>query len=231
MQLSPKHFKAVGIKVVDRVLNAGLGFTVSAFNQELNRRNLQRNESSGQWFTHEESAVAEALGKTIIPSDEESPGFDEVCVLGPSAVSSLDRMVKNCVNRQYFYSRGLLSFDIWASQVHGRRFAELSVEQQTNLFRAAQEISDRWKAKPSLITKLWRRFGAPFAEVRKGTFYAALLYPMIRDDSIRIFYTSRVSWIWLGYDGPPMEKGYVSLTEPRDAAGRLGLASEKTLWR
>jgi hypothetical protein len=215
MQLSLKHFRAVGIKVLDRVLNAGLGFTVSAFNQELNRRNLQRNESSGHWFTQEESTVAEALGKIIIPSDEESPGFDEVCVLGPSAVTSLDKMVKGCTNRQYFYSRGLLSFDIWASQVYGRRFAELSVEQQTHLFRCAQQISDRWKAKPSLITKLWRRFGAPFAEVRKGTFYAASLYPMIREDSLQIFYTSRVSWVWLEYDGPPMEKGYLNLIGPR----------------
>jgi hypothetical protein len=209
------HLKAATIKLLDRLLSAGLGFTIKEFNRELERRDGERKEKSGQWLTPDEAAVAEALAKIIVPSDEESPGIDEVCVLGPSAITVLDRMVRNCSNRQYFYSRGLLSFDIWAWRLHGGKFVELSTEQQTNLFRTAQEISDRWKSPPSLIAKLWRRFGAPFAEVSNGTFYAALLYPMIRGDSLRIFYTSRVSWVWLEYDGPPMEKGYAKLTEPR----------------
>jgi hypothetical protein len=40
------------------------------------------------------------------------------------------------------------------------------------------------------------------------------LYPVIRNDCIQIFYTSQVSWVWLGYDGPPMEKGYSNLIQP-----------------
>jgi hypothetical protein len=127
----------------------------------------------------------------------------------------LDQMVRNCTNRQYYYARGLLSFDLWALRVHRVKFVELSAEQQTELFRIAEEINDGWKDQPTLVTKLWRRFGAPFAEVSNGTFYSGLLYPMIREDSLQIFYTSRVSWVWLGYDGPPMEKGYPSLIEPR----------------
>jgi hypothetical protein len=210
-----RRLRALATKLLDRLLHAGLGFTVREFNDELSRRNLRRPGKSGQWLTSEETVVAEALGKIIVPSDEESPGFDEVCVLGPSGVATLDRMIRSCAHRQHFYSRGLLSFDIWAMRVHGRKFADLSIEQQTKLFRAAEEINHSWKVKSALIAKLWRRFGAPFAEVRRGTLYAALLYPMIREDSIEIFYTSRVSWVWLGYDGPPMEKGYSNLAQPR----------------
>ena len=215
MDTALRQCRRIGTKVVDRLLNAGLGFTVSDFYQELARRDARRLGSSGQWLTPEESAVAEALAKIIVPSDDESPGIDEVSVLGPDPITSLDKMIRNCSNRQYFYSRGLLSFDIWALREHGYKFVELSANQQTSLFRVAQEINDAWKTKPSLLKKLWRRFGAPFAEVRRGTLYAAVLYPMIRDDSLQIFYTSQVSWIWLGYDGPPMEKGYSSLTRPR----------------
>ena len=42
-------------------------------------------------------------------------------------------------------------------------------------------------------------------------FVAGLLYPHVRSDCFQVFYTSRVSWIWLEYDGPPMEKGYLKL--------------------
>jgi hypothetical protein len=211
MEATLRHFRTTGTKSLGRLLNGGLGFILNNFNQELDQRNAQRKENSGQWLRPEEAAVAEALAKIIVPSDEESPGIDEVCFLGPRAISSLDKMIRECTNRQHLYSRGLLSFDIWALREHGCKFVELSTEQQTNLFRGAQEINDSWKVKPALTTRLWRRFAA----IRRGAYYAGLLYPRIREDSLQIFYTSRVSWVWLGYDGPPMERGYSNLTQPR----------------
>lgn len=215
MEAILRFSKRIGTKVLDRVLNTSLGFLVRDFYQELDRRNAQRSANSGQWLMPEEAAIAEALGKVIIPSDEDSPGMDEVCVLGPSPITSLDKMIRNGSYRQEVYARGLLSFDVWSLRKHGRKFVELSTEQQANLFRAAQEINESQEANPSVITKLWRRFGAPFTEVRSGTLYAAVLYPIIRADCLEIFYTSRVSWAWLEYDGPPMEKGYSDLIRPR----------------
>jgi hypothetical protein len=208
-----KYCKRLAGRSLEWSLNRTLGFMVREFNEEVSRRNAQR-KKHGQWLTSEEAAVAEALGKIIVPSDEDTPGFDEVSVLGASAISSLDNLIKNCGDRQYCYSRGLLSFDIWAWREHGRKFVDLSTERQTNLFRAAQEVHENLKRRPSRIAKVWRRFGAPFAEVRNGTLYAAGLYPVIRNDCVQIFYTSQVSWVWLGYDGPPMEKGYSNLIQP-----------------
>jgi len=207
--------KTIVTKVLERLLNAGLSLLVRDFYQEVDRRNVQRLSNSSQWLTPEEAGVAEALAKIVIPSDEESPGIDEVCGPGPSAITSLDKLIKNCSYRQGVYSHGLLAFDVWSWRKHRRKFVELSTEQQTNLFRAAQEINENQQANHSVITKLWQRFGAPFVEVRRGTSYAAVLYPIIRADSLQIFYTSRVSWVWLEYDGPPMEKGYSNLIQPR----------------
>ena len=207
--------KRVLTKVLDRLLKASLGFLIRDFYQEVDRRNVQRSTNPKQWLTQEEACVAEALAKIVIPSDEEAPGIDEVSVLGPSAITSLDKMIRNCSFRQQVYAPGLLSFDVWSLRKHRCKFVDLSTEQQTNLFRAAQEIHESQQANHSVITKLWRRFGAPFADVSRGTSYAAVLYPIIRADCLEIFYTSRVSWAWLEYDGPPMEKGYSNLIRPR----------------
>lgn len=209
-----RYVKTKGSEGFARLFDVCHVLAPSEFDREIGRRNAERAGNSRQWLTAEEAAVAEALAKIIIPSEEESPGIDEVCVLGPGAITLLDKMIRKCPDRQRAYSRGLLSFDIWAFKEHGCKFPDLSADQQTNLFRAAQEMNDSLNAGISRLDKVWRRLGA-LAQIRKGTLYAALLYPRIREDSLKIFYTSRVSWIWLAYDGPPMDKGYVSLSRAR----------------
>lgn len=213
MQVILRYVKAIAKGWSDWIMNAG-SFFRPGFHQQLARRDAERREKSHDWLTPEEAVVAEALTKIIIPSEEDAPGIDEVCVLGPSAMTSLNKLIKDCPRRQYLYSRGLLSFDNWALKDHGCEFSTLSLDQQMNLFRSAQEMSDRYRGSGSLIAKVWRRWGL-LGEIINGTFYAAMLYPMIRDDSLQIFYTSRVSWVWLEYDGPPMEKGYPNLAKRR----------------
>jgi Gluconate 2-dehydrogenase subunit 3 len=214
MEATLRFLRKIGSKCSNWLLNACLAFAPRNFNQELGRRNAERKGRSGQWLTPEEMAVAEALTKIVIPSEEESPGIDEVGVLGPSAITSLDKMISGCPIKQHFYSRGLLSFDVWAMKEHGSTFPGLPVDQQTSLFRRAQEMNDRWNISSSLIAKVRRRFDA-LAQIMRGSFDAVMLYRIIRDDSVQIFYTSRVSWVWLDYDGPPMEKGYLNLTPRR----------------
>jgi hypothetical protein len=71
------------------------------------------------WLGPEETVVAEALAKIVVPSEEEAPGIDEVCEIGPSTIDALDAIVRQCPRRQDLYSRGLLSFDIWAVKEQG----------------------------------------------------------------------------------------------------------------
>ena len=183
--------------------------------KELASRDARRGAEALRWFTPEEAAVAEALARIIVPADEETPGIDEVCVLDPPAIVALDRLVAASSDRQQVYSRGLLSFDRWALKERWCKFAAMAKDDQIALLRTAQQLHEGWTGGIPAIRKTWHRLRA-IMQARKGSFLAAQLYPQIRSDCLQVFYTSRVSWVWLGYDGPPMEKGYPSVTTPRE---------------
>jgi hypothetical protein len=158
--------------------------------------------------------LVQVMASIIVPSDEETPGLEEVCVLGPPAVVTLDGLVATSTYRQQLYSKGLLAFDVWALNRRGCKFAEMSKEDQILLLRAAEQGYEDWTKGSSALTKAWQRLKA-ITRAKNGSIFAAELFPQFRDDCMQVFYTSRVSWVWLEYDGPPMEKGYSSVTEPR----------------
>jgi hypothetical protein len=79
---------------------------------------------------------------------------------------------------------------------------------------AAQQIKEGLAAGASTLAKDWTKVRAMLF-ARDGSLSAAHLYPQIRSDCFQVFYTNRVSWVWLEYDGPPMDKGYPKLL-PRD---------------
>ncbi|MGO9863380.1 MAG: gluconate 2-dehydrogenase subunit 3 family protein [Terriglobales bacterium] len=195
-------------------LNGCLAVVSRGIHSEVTLRDAERGRHTFRWFTPEEAVVAEALANIIVPSDEETPGIDDVCVLGPAAIVALDGLVGESSYRQPVYSRGLLAFDIWARKEHGCNFAEMQERDQIMLFRTAQRIYEGPTASVSAISKLWRKLQA-IKQARNGSFFAATLYPLIRGDCLQVFYTSRVSWIWLDYDGPPMDEGYPKLAARR----------------
>jgi hypothetical protein len=174
-----------------------------------------RGQGKWRWLTEEEAAVAEALANIMVPSDEETPGLDDVDVLGPPAIVTLDKLIAALPDRQELYARGLASFDAWAVEQHGRKFTELPQNEQIMLLIAAQRLHENWAARGNPLEKAWRR-GRILASAG-STFLAAQLYPHLRDDCLQIFYTSRVSWVWLEYDGPPMDQGYPKLAARHQA--------------
>jgi len=199
----------------DRLVGKCTAVAVRDIEKELAVRNAARGSGSFRWFTPEEALVTEALARTIVPSDEETPGADEVGVLDAPAVVTLDKLVCSTPWRQHLYSRGLLAFDLWALRERGCKFAEMSKEDQVAFFKSAQQTHERSARRGSAIQRVWRRL-REIGEVRRGLFFAAQLYPAIIWDCLQVFYTSRVCWTWLEYDGPPMEKGYPSVTAPRE---------------
>lgn len=202
-----------------RLFDKCLALASPGFSNELHSRNTRRAANASQWFVPEEAAVAWALAKIIVPSGDGYPGIADILRPDQSGVALLDRIVADDSYKQTFYACGLLAFDHWALSESGRVFADLSVEHQADLFRAAQKGHDSAAAGTSRTAKLRRAFEA-LISARKGTFHAERLYPMIRNDCLQIFYTSSVNWAWLQYDGPPMDEGYCSLTQPR-LSGRL----------
>jgi hypothetical protein len=209
------YLKGICISVFNVLSDIYVAVAARDIVEQVARRDAARGGGAFRWFTSDEAAVAEALARIIVPSDEETPGMDEVSVLDPPAMVALDHLVATSSPRQNVYARGLLSFDMWALKQRGRKFADLPEGDRTGLLIAAQQLWERQSREMSPAKKGWRRLQA-LIQVRNGAFFAAELYPQIRADCLRVFYTSRVAWTWLEYDGPPMDKGYPSLTVPRE---------------
>lgn len=181
--------------------------------RELARRESTRGQGKYHWLTAEESLVAGELAKVIVPSDEATPGLDDIDVLGPSAVEMLDKLLRGDPGKQKIYARGLLAFDSRAERKHGHPFPQLEVADQVALFREAQLYSERLQS-GSKVIQAWRML-LGVMRAADGQYFAAQLYPEIRKDFLQVFYTSRVSWVWLEYDGPPMDEGYPRLARRR----------------
>lgn len=202
-------------RTFDRFVHKCFTVATRSINNELARRNATRGTETFRWFTPEEAVAAEALARIIVPSDEATPGIDEIGVLDAPAMVTLDKLVAASPDRQYLYSRGLLSFDVWARHERNCGFAEMAKDDQIAFFRAAQRTYERSEHPASRIGRVWGRL-REIVEARQGRLFAAQLYPRIREDCLRLFYTSRVSWTWLEYDGPPMDKGYPNVLAPRE---------------
>jgi hypothetical protein len=216
MKAVVRDTKQIWIERFDAFLNLCLRVLSRDFDQELAQRDASRGHGNLRWITTDEAAVAEALANLIIPSDNDTPGIDDVCVLGPSTLESLDKLIVNSAERQSLYSRGLLSFDAWALRERRCKFAMMTPEDQVQLLKTSQHIYEEWTSAAPAVKKAWRRFKIITRE--KGIpFLAGQLYPQIRNDCFQVFYTSRVSWIWLEYDGPPMDEGYPNLAARVDA--------------
>jgi Gluconate 2-dehydrogenase subunit 3 len=171
----------------------------------LDRRDRDRPRETGRWFTPGELAVVSSLSSLIVPSDATGPGAAEAHVS-----TALDRLVAASGPRQGLYARGLLACDEWARREHGRLFAELTTDEQLALLKWIDRLkADRLQATslPGKVAakaiNLYHKWRCPLVE----------LFPELVRDVHGAFYTSRVSWEWLRYDGPPMPAGYPDLRE------------------
>ena len=189
---------------------------------ELGRRERERPRGDTSWFTVEEVALVEVLASLIVPSDETSPGAKEADV-----VDTIDRMVATSPHRKKLYWFGLCSFDEWARRWYGRKFQELSVAEQNELLTQADNKYKKWETCTSLADKIRRKLDVLHCK-KNGIFFAVQLFPRLVRDVHQAFYTSSVSWIWLGYDGPPMPHGYPDLAPRRQSTETFQIADSTT---
>src|SRR5215469_5912356 len=170
MQMIVRDTKQIWSERYDAFLNFCFRVISRSRDKELARRADERGHGDFRWITPEEAVVAEALANLIVPSDGETPGIEDVCVLGPSTLESLDRLIANSPERQASYSRGLLAFDAWAQRERGCIFASMLQEDQIRILKASQRIHEEWISPAPIVQKAWRRFkivvrgqGAPFS--------------------------------------------------------------------
>jgi len=94
-----------------------------------------------QFFTAAEYAMVERLTEIIIPSDE-TPGAKEAGV-----AEFIDFMVANDPEPQYPFRLGLAWLNAHAEQTNGKRFVELTPEEQTSLL---EPLGFKNKARPGV---------------------------------------------------------------------------------
>ena len=201
-------------------MSAEFLFTIPSWRRrERKRRDGERPADRTRWFTSEERQIVDALASLMIPSDADTPGAGEVEVLGPSVVELIDKAVAASADKRAAYSRGLVVLDEMAKREHGCRLLELPVNKRVallthvgDLYRHRIEMGalrGKVRNELSFLHHMWDRSSA-----------AVTLFEVMRSDVLVAFYTSEVSWAWLGYDGPPMPDGYSSLAEPRSRTSK-----------
>ena len=119
-----------------------------------------------QFFTIAEYAMVERLAEIIIPSDG-TPGAKEAGV-----AEFIDFMVANDPHVQYPFRMGLAWLNAHAEQTDGKRFGELTPEQQTSLL---EPLGFKDKARPGEET------GRHF-------------FRMMREYTVTGFYTSEIGY-------------------------------------
>ena len=183
------------------------GFDRWAGARALARRAPGSPERGEGWLREDERRLLEALSAAIVPSDESGAGAREANV-----VDALNRRLAASPSHQQLYARGLPSFDTLSQKKFGHVFAELSPSEQTDLLREVDRLSGGESDAQSGGTRV---VGKALQLYRSVRFPAARLFPVLVEDVMQAFYTNPVSWKWLGYDGPPMPRGYLDPTHPR----------------
>jgi Gluconate 2-dehydrogenase subunit 3 len=175
--------------------------------REVGRRRRARDSNGGRWFGEDEQKLVRVLAATIIPSDADSPGAEDAGV-----ADALDRLVAGSATRQLIYERGLFALDEVARRGHARPFVNLTPAQQIALLTRIDGLHQTMFDNRSIRTKIWSRVRV-LHRTWNGSFAAAELFATVVRDTMQVFYTHPVSWVWLGYDGPPMPHGYPARQE------------------
>lgn len=171
----------------------------------LAERNRRRPTGSTQWLTQPEYVLLAALASILLPSDERGPGAPEAAV-----VDTVDRLIATSPARQAQYAPGLLAVDEIAQQTHGALFVDLARAQQEDLIEAVDAAAAASASAGTVVDRVVRKVTST-TQALQGVEAAVVLFPLLVNDVKQAFYTSEVAWQWLGYDGPPMPKGYAGV--------------------
>jgi gluconate 2-dehydrogenase gamma chain len=130
-----------------------------------------------QFFTPPEYAMVERLTEIIIPTDS-TPGAKEAGV-----AEFIDFMVANDEEAQYPFRTGVTWLDAYSQQNMGKKFLELSPEQQTSLL---EPLGFKAKSRPG--EEAGRKFFAMMREYTVTGFYTSEIgYKELDNPSLKFY--------------------------------------------
>src|SRR5207302_11129310 len=124
--------------------------------------------------------------------------------------------------RQALYARGFVALDRLAKDHHKSTFVDMSSGGQTKLLQYVDRRHREWAQPISIHTKIKTKLVILYHKWT-GLSQIVELFPRLVDDVMQAFYTNRVSWVWLDYDGPPMRAKH---SEPPDRRSSMHEAED-----
>ncbi len=143
-------------------------------------------------FTQYQATIVEEVTSLIIPTDAD-PGAREAGV-----VYELDRNVASSDELKELYEEGTEWLDYMAMKTSDKEsFLDLSHNEKINILRLADS------ARFSYIYKIYLFIRYRVSRTVRKYFYT------IKNQTIEAFYTSKIGWKVVGYQGPPQWSGYL----------------------
>ena len=159
------------------------------------------------WLTREEYRLLKTLASLIVPSDESGPGAAEAQV-----VARLDALIAASPERQRVYRSGLRSLQHIVDRVGHKPLSALPSPLQQAIFVALEQAYRKRHAGGGALHHRVKRKLRSWLYARRGYTDALTLFPTLLADVLETFYCSPIAWEWLGYQGPPLSRGwYLSL--------------------
>lgn len=155
-------------------------------------------------LSQREGAMLKALAGLIVPSDDDGPGADD-----PRILRTLAARIERPGPSIALYARGFESIDTQATRKWGCGFLDLDAGRQQELISVLSLHSGSKHRRSRIVWRSSRLYWS----LRSP---AAAFFPVLVDEVMNTFYTSSVAWRWLNFDGPPMPRGYLDVTRPRE---------------
>lgn len=166
---------------------------------------VERMMDSSQPLSSKEMLTLECLAAIILPSDSLGPGAVEAGV-----VATIIRSLGTDKDKQSSYKRGLQAIDGLARGRFEKDLEALSPELQHALVTFIDQADGRigFDAR-TLAERVRRKLSYWYYASMMDVASVLDFWKMLREDVLVQFYSSRIAWDWLGYEGPPFPNGYV----------------------
>jgi hypothetical protein len=163
--------------------------------------------SDGQCLSSDEFRVLEALVTVVIPSDDHGPGAREAGV-----AQRVHQTIFRAEPVWRRYVEGLRAIDAVARKRYHKAFAELSYENQRDLFIFLEEAYGKlWPQIPPTTFSgkvQWKLHHLYYRQIAGVSDPALIMIDQVTRDAAEAFYSTSVAWESLGYSGPPFPFGY-----------------------
>jgi len=166
------------------------------------------------FFDEHQYALVATLAALIIPTDADA-GATEAGV-----VDYVDRHVAGSENRRKIYTRGLAWLDRLSREKYGKNkdFLNLETGEQIKLLRRIDEAAAmRGRPVSSFMNRVDRKVDKIWDNL-VGMGKNSRFFKQVRYDVIAGHYSNPVSWMAVGYYGPPQPVGYLDFSQPPSSA-------------